>query len=113
MRMKFERVTSQNRLAGPRLAVYDLRASLKMPGTPATAPATSLHLLRPGSRAIVRHVGGETTVRQRLLEMGFVSGARLRVVQLAPLGDPMQVELHGAYISLRRSEARTILVETD
>ncbi|MHC4972146.1 MAG: FeoA family protein [Planctomycetota bacterium] len=74
---------------------------------------TSLDQLTPGSRAIVKHVGGEMMVRQRLLEMGFVSGAVLRVVRLAPLGDPMQVELHGAYISLRRSEARTILVETD
>jgi Fe2+ transport system protein FeoA len=78
-----------------------------------TAPATSLDQLTPGSRAVVRHVGGEMMVRQRLLEMGFVPGALLRVVRLAPLGDPMQVELHGAYISLRRSEARTILVQTD
>lgn len=84
-----------------------------MPATPPTVPATSLHQMTPGSRAVVRHVGGETMVRQRLLEMGFVPGARLRVVRLAPLGDPMQIELHGAYISLRRSEARTILVQTD
>ena len=81
--------------------------------TPHTAPMTSLDQLTPGSRAVVRHVGGEMMVRQRLLEMGFVSGALLRVVRLAPLGDPMQVELHGAYISLRRTEARTILVQTD
>lgn len=81
--------------------------------TPHTAPMTSLDQLLPGSRAMVKHVGGEMMVRQRLLEMGFVSGAVLRVVRLAPLGDPMQVELHGAYISLRRSEARTILVQTD
>jgi len=84
-----------------------------LPAARYTAPATSLDQLTPGSRAVVRHVGGEMTVRQRLLEMGFVSGALLRVVRLAPLGDPMQVELHGAYISLRRSEARTILVQTD
>lgn len=77
------------------------------------APATSLDQLTPGSRATVRYVGGEMMVRQRLLEMGFVKGALLRVVRLAPLGDPMQVELCGAYISLRRSEARTILVQSD
>jgi Fe2+ transport system protein FeoA len=84
-----------------------------MPATPATTPATSLHQLTPGSRARVQHVGGEVVVRQRLLELGFVPGAPLRVVRLAPLGDPMQIELHGAYISLRRSEARTILVQPD
>jgi Fe2+ transport system protein FeoA len=81
--------------------------------TPHTAPMTSLDQVAPGSCAVVRHVGGETMVRQRLLEMGFVSGAVLRVVRWAPLGDPMQVELHGTHISLRRSEARTILVQTD
>lgn len=81
--------------------------------TPDTTPMTSLDQLMPGARAVVKHVGGETMVRQRLLEMGFVSGAVLRVVRLAPLGDPMQVELHGAYISLRRTEARTILVQAD
>jgi Fe2+ transport system protein FeoA len=43
--------------------------------------------------------------------MGFVPGTALRVVRLAPLGDPMEVELHGYHVSLRRSEARTILVE--
>lgn len=84
-----------------------------MPAPPAATPATSLHQLTPGCRAIVRYVGGETAVRQRLLELGFVPGTQLRVVRLAPLGDPMQIELHGAYISLRRSEARTILVQAD
>lgn len=85
-----------------------------MPTTsPQTAPMTSLDQLLPGTRAVVKHVGGEMMVRQRLLELGFVSGAVLRVVRLAPLGDPMQVELHGACISLRRSEARTILVQID
>jgi Fe2+ transport system protein FeoA len=81
--------------------------------TPHTAPMTSLDQLTPGTSATVKHVGGEMMVRQRLLELGFVSGALLRVVRWAPLGDPMQVELHGAYISLRRSEARTILVQAD
>ena len=90
--MRFEKVTDQRRLAGLRLSVYDLRASLKMPSTPTTAPATSLHQLTPGSRAVVQYVGGELTVRQRLLELGFVSGARLRVVRLAPLGDPVQLD---------------------
>jgi len=84
-----------------------------MPAMTYTAPATSLDQLTPGSRAEVRYVGGETMVRQRLLEMGFVPGARLRMVRLAPLGDPMQVELQGAYISLRRTEARTILVQSE
>jgi len=72
---------------------------------------TGLDQLEPGRRAIVRLVGGDRRVRQRLQELGFVCGTALRVVRLAPLGDPMQVELHGSHISLRRSEARSILVK--
>jgi len=66
---------------------------------------------RPGERARVKAIAGAGPVRGRLLEMGFVSGTLVRVVRFAPFGDPMQVELHGYHVSLRRSEARTILVE--
>jgi len=45
------------------------------------------------------------------MEMGFVSGTPLRVVRVAPFGDPIEVELHGYHLSLRRSEACTILVD--
>ena len=66
--------------------------------------------VKPGGRAVVCCVRGREGPRQHLLEMGFVSGTALRVVRLAPFGDPMQVELHGYHISLRQSEAREILV---
>jgi len=71
----------------------------------------TLDTLKPGACATVFSVGGEPRIRRRLLEMGFVSGTSVRVVRLAPLGDPMQIELHGYHISLRRSEARSIVVE--
>jgi Fe2+ transport system protein FeoA len=45
------------------------------------------------------------------MEMGFVSGTVLRVVRVAPFGDPIEVALHGYHLSLRRSEACTILVD--
>jgi Fe2+ transport system protein FeoA len=70
-----------------------------------------LDALAPGCRGVVKIVAAENGARRRLLEMGFVPGTPLRVVRLAPLGDPMQIELHGYHISLRRSEARTILVD--
>lgn len=75
------------------------------------APTIGLDQLAPGMKGTVRVVAAENGARRRLLEMGFVPGTPLRVVRLAPLGDPMQVELHGYHISLRRSEARAILVE--
>jgi Fe2+ transport system protein FeoA len=49
-------------------------------------------------------------VRQRLLEMGFIRGARLRVEKLAPLGDPMELVIKGYHLSLRRDESACILV---
>ena len=68
--------------------------------------------IKPGGRAVVCCVRGREGPRQHLLEMGFVSGTPVRVVRLAPFGDPMQVELHGYHISLRQSEAREILVRS-
>ena len=67
--------------------------------------------LRPGDTAVVLSVGGDVDLRRRLLEMGFVSGTSVRIVRLAPFGDPMEVQLHGYHLSLRRSEAETVLVE--
>jgi Fe2+ transport system protein FeoA len=66
--------------------------------------------MKAGERAVVRAVRGHGLLRRRLLEMGFVSGTTLRVVRLAPLADPMEVELHGYHLSLRRTEAETVLV---
>jgi Fe2+ transport system protein FeoA len=74
------------------------------------ASGPSLADLRVGESATVRAVGGEGTLRRRLLEMGFVSGTEVRVVRVAPLADPMEVELHGYHLSLRRSDAGTVLV---
>ena len=50
-------------------------------------------------------------VRQRLLEMGFIRGARLRVEKLAPLGDPLELVIKGDHLSLRRDESSCILVK--
>ena len=76
----------------------------------AAQPGCTLDQLKPGESATVKGVVGGGALRGRLLEMGFVSGTPVRVVRLAPFGDPMEIELHGYHISLRRSEARTILV---
>jgi len=55
-------------------------------------------------------VQAQGQVRQRLLEMGFIRGARLRVEKLAPLGDPMELVIKGYHLSLRREESSCILV---
>jgi Fe2+ transport system protein FeoA len=56
---------------------------------------------------------GDRRVRRRLLEMGFIKGTELIIKKVAPLGDPMELEIKGYHLSLRVSEARHILVEND
>jgi Fe2+ transport system protein FeoA len=69
-----------------------------------------LSLLHPGDQGEVVLVQAQGQVRQRLLEMGFIRGARLRVEKLAPLGDPMELVIKGYHLSLRREESSCILV---
>lgn len=66
--------------------------------------------LKPGEiGTIVRFDDDETFLR--LMEMGFIVGEEVRVVHLAPLGDPMMVDVFGYQVSLRMNEACRIMVE--
>ena len=68
--------------------------------------------LLPGQKArIVKIVGKDIRIRQRLMEMGLVSGAELEMERFAPLGDPIEVNLQGQHLSLRQAEAAMLLVE--
>jgi Fe2+ transport system protein FeoA len=64
-----------------------------------------------GRTATVRTVDGARSFRRRLLEMGLVPGTEVRVVTIAPLGDPLQIEVRGGQWSIRRTEAAQIEVE--
>lgn len=77
------------------------------------SPNRPVHLsdLQPGQEATVLQVKAQGSVRRRLLEMGFVRGAHLKVEKLAPLGDPMELVIKGYHLSLRREEGTSILVE--
>jgi len=66
-----------------------------------------------GRTATVRGVAGARTFRRRLLEMGLVPGTVVRVIAIAPLGDPLQIEVRGGQWSLRRAEAAQIEVEAE
>lgn len=56
-------------------------------------------------------VSGEKAIKKRLLEMGFVRGTEIYVKKVAPLADPMELVLKGFHLSLRREEAKDVLVE--
>lgn len=72
----------------------------------------TLDKLTPGQRGLVKNVTGEgSAVYQRLLEMGVFEGAEVEVIRFAPLGDPMELRLHGYHLSVRKSEAKCVEVE--
>ena len=64
-----------------------------------------------GKSAVVTAVGGEGSLRQHFLDMGVIPGTRVTPVKLAPMGDPMQLSLHGYELSLRLADAEKIEVE--
>jgi ferrous iron transport protein A len=71
----------------------------------------SLDALRVGQRARIEQLRGEDGIVQRLLEMGLLEGEVIRVLGFAPLGDPIEIEVCGYRLSLRRSEAARVLVQ--
>jgi ferrous iron transport protein A len=76
-------------------------------------PAPQIRLLcelAPGECAVVERVDGDERIARRLQDLGFVPGTPLRVVRRAPLGDPVEFELRGMRVCLRRSEARRVSV---
>jgi ferrous iron transport protein A len=74
-------------------------------------PSSSLAEIPLGRKARVTGVGGPRAFRRRLLEMGLVPGTAIRVVTVAPLGDPLQIEVRDGQWSIRRNEAAMITVE--
>jgi ferrous iron transport protein A len=75
-------------------------------------PVASLDRLRAGRQARVLAVRGDDAVARRLMEMGVVPGAPVRVVKAAPLGDPLEVRVRNYHLALRRIEAQAISVVT-
>lgn len=65
-----------------------------------------------GGKARVLSIRDADEVSLRILEMGVTPGVELSVVGFAPLGDPLEIELRGYLLSLRRSEADRVQVET-
>jgi ferrous iron transport protein A len=59
---------------------------------------------------VVEAVGGDRAFRRRIMEMGLVPGTPVRVIAVAPLGDPLTLELRGGRLSIRKSEAAEVRV---
>ncbi|MGF7143096.1 ferrous iron transport protein A [Anaerotaenia torta] len=71
----------------------------------------TLNDLKPGQQGIVTSIGEKGPVRKRIMDMGVTPGAAVKVIKVAPLGDPIEVNIRGYELSLRKSEASQITVE--
>ena len=71
----------------------------------------TLKELEVGKSAVIRRVGGAGALRQHFLDMGMIPGAEVTVIKLAPMGDPMEVQVHGYELTLRLAEAQQIDIQ--
>ncbi len=71
----------------------------------------TLNQLGVGKTARITVVGGEGSLRQHFLDMGVIPGAEVTLLQYAPMGDPMELRIHGYSLTLRKSDAEKIGIE--
>ena len=67
--------------------------------------------LKIGESAVITAVGGEGALRQHFLDMGVIPGAEVTVVKFAPMGDPMELQIHGYELTLRLADAGQIDIQ--
>lgn len=67
--------------------------------------------LKIGETAKVTKLCGESAVKRHIMDMGITKGVEVTLVKVAPLGDPMELEVRGYELSIRASEAKDIVVE--
>ena len=71
----------------------------------------NLAKLKPGAKAKIIAIGAIGPLRRRLMDMGVLVGEEIKVVQVAPMGDPIEVTIKSYQLSLRKQEAEGIAVE--
>jgi ferrous iron transport protein A len=69
--------------------------------------------LAVGASAVVREFPKSSAAFIRLREMGLLAGTRVTLIRTAPLGDPIEIKLRGYHLTLRKSEAEHIVVESE
>ncbi len=71
----------------------------------------TLNELHPGDQARVTKIAATGALKRRIMDMGLTKGCQLLVRKLAPLGDPMEINLRGYELTLRKQECEAIQVE--
>ena len=67
--------------------------------------------LAVGQSGIIKRVHSTGALKQRFVDMGLTKGTKVEVVKIAPLGDPIQIELRGYNLSIRKDDAANIDLE--
>ena len=70
----------------------------------------TLDKLKIGKTSRIVSVGGEKSLRLRLLDMGLIPKTEVKVIKVAPMGDPIELQVRGYELTLRREDAREIQV---
>jgi ferrous iron transport protein A len=70
----------------------------------------TLKELKPGQKGIIESLGKQSSLRKRIIDMGLTIGTEIKVIKLAPLGDPIEIKVRGYQLSLRQNEASEIFV---
>ena len=64
--------------------------------------------LQIGEQGCITRVGGEGALRLRFLDMGLIPGTTVRLQKIAPMGDPIQIQVRGYELTIRRDDAKMI-----
>lgn len=73
----------------------------------------TLDQLKVGATGTIRTVGGEGALRFRFLDMGLIPHTAVRLQKVAPMGDPIEIQVRGYELTLRVEDAKKIEVETE
>lgn len=71
----------------------------------------TLGTVKPGETVVVQKLEGEGALKRRIMDMGITKGVSVLVRKVAPLGDPIEVNVRGYELSIRKSDAQWILVD--
>ena len=71
----------------------------------------TLRDLKPGEEGVVASLGTKGPMKRRIMDMGVTPGVSVKVIKVAPLGDPIEVNIRGYELSLRKEEANQIILK--
>lgn len=69
--------------------------------------------LKIGEDGVITQVGGEGALRLRFLDMGLIPGTRVLLQKIAPMGDPIQIQIRGYELTIRREDAKKIAIRRE